>query len=85
MDTAKTYNGCANYATWNVALWIGDDYGLYCAARDFMAGYRGDNPYRDFINAYELAHDFTPDDVHWLDSGLSYDELNAFMRELVED
>ena len=83
MDTA--YNGWANYATWNVMLWIRNDYGLYSAARDFMRGYYHNDPYRDFINAYELSCDFTPDSVHWLDNALDYSELDEAMRELVEE
>lgn len=83
MDT--TYNGWTNYATWNVALWICNDYGLYSAARDFMRGYYHGEPYRDFINAYESGNDFTPDSVHWLDSELDYSELDETMRELVEE
>ena len=31
LDTS--YNGWANYETWNVALWINNDYDLYCMAR----------------------------------------------------
>jgi hypothetical protein len=32
METKNTYNGWKNRQTWNVALWIGNDYGIYMAA-----------------------------------------------------
>jgi hypothetical protein len=30
------YNGWTNYETWNVALWLGNDEGLYCAYREAL-------------------------------------------------
>ena len=33
--TAQTYNGWANYETWNVALWLGNDETMYNFARMF--------------------------------------------------
>lgn len=49
--TNKTYNGWKNWQTWNVALWLGNDEGLYRAAieaREAMKrdGYRGFNAER---------------------------------------
>ena len=29
MTNDKRYNGWANYATWNIPLWIDNEYGLY--------------------------------------------------------
>lgn len=36
--TDTTYNGYKNRKTWNVALWLGNDEGLYLLAREFMQG-----------------------------------------------
>jgi|6_EtaG_2_1085325.scaffolds.fasta_scaffold173593_2 hypothetical protein len=30
-----TYNGWKNRETWNVALWLGNEYVLYCAAKGY--------------------------------------------------
>ena len=35
MTTSETYNGWANYETWNVALWLGNDESMYNLARGF--------------------------------------------------
>ena len=40
--TDSTYNGWANFETWNVALWIGGDEGLYNFAKEFAS-------YDDFV------------------------------------
>lgn len=78
----EKYNGWKNRATWNVALWIGNDEGLYNAARDFMKRYHGQAPYAQFIRHMGLENQKTGDGIGWLSYRLSYRELNSMMREL---
>ena len=33
--TDTTYSGWKNYETWNVALWISNDKGLYSMAKEY--------------------------------------------------
>lgn len=84
------YNGWKNYETWNVALWIGNDEGLYNLAKEYS--YRG---YKSFVASLaEMAPDGTrdtpkpsicyqtPDGVAWNDSGLDIDALDEMIKEL---
>ncbi len=79
--TDTTYNGWTNHATWNVALWIGGDQGLYEFAK------RCEN-YEDFrFQLKEVSGDSsigyeTPDGVSWNDSGLNHNELDEMISEL---
>ena len=79
--TDTTYNGWTNYETWNVALWIGGDEGLYNFAKEFES-------YDDFVsNLKEVSGDSsigyqTPDGVAWNDSGLDHSELDEMLKEL---
>lgn len=38
--TTKTYNGHKNWNYWNVVLWIANDEGLYCFAKDCLRSHR---------------------------------------------
>jgi len=80
-----TYEGWKNRATWNVALFINNDYGLYMAAREFMRQYKGRKPYSDFVRRAGLTNARTMDNFKFNGSRLCYRELNSMMRELVED
>lgn len=85
----ETYNGWTNYETWNVALWIGNDEGLYNMAREYRT-----KGYKAFVDALRSL-DFenldgtkqlicieTPDGVAWNDSGLDIEALDEMMGEL---
>ena len=77
--TDTTCNGWKNHATWNVALWIGGDEGLYNFAKEFST-------YADFAEALrEMSGDLkfeTPDGVAWNDSGLDHSELDEMISDL---
>jgi len=71
-------NGWANHETWNVALYIQNDEGLYHMAREYRH-----HGYQSFAESLkELGSYETPDGVAWTDSALDYDELNEMLEEL---
>jgi hypothetical protein len=72
-----SYNGWKNHATWNVALWIGSDEGLYDFAKTCET-------YHDFVSQMRdlFASIETPDRVAWNDSALDFEELDEMISEL---
>ena len=75
--TDSTYNGWTNYQTWNVALWLGNDEGLYEMARHWA-----DHGYKSLSHMLIEFTPATPDGVAWDDKSLDIDELNEMMAEL---
>lgn len=79
--TDTTYNGWANHATWNVALWIQNDEGLYLFAQ-------AHEDYKSFVDELkETSGDSaigyqTPDGVAWNDSALDTPRLDELLDEL---
>lgn len=76
------YEGWKNYATWNVSLWLNNEYNIYTAAVEFMKDYKGRHPYKDFIVDCGLDAQRTPDKIKWAGKDLDYTALNQMMREL---
>lgn len=73
----ESYNGWKNYETWNVALWIQNDEGLYSYAKTFSRkGYQ-----KLAVELMENTNQ-TPDGVRWDDSNLDLDALNEMLGEL---
>ena len=75
--TAQTYNGWANYETWNVALWLGNNEVMYNFARGFA-----EHGYKSL--SHQLVETFgavTPDGVHWQDCELDIFALSDMLLE----
>ena len=70
----QTYNGWANYETWNVALWIQNDERLYHLAREC-----GD--YLEFAKIVWFDNK-TPDGVCYTNPKLDWNELNELIQDL---
>ena len=73
-----SYNGWTNYETWNVALWIGNDEGLYHMAKEFRH-----SGYKAFAQTMvECDCVCTPDGIEWLDTDINFCEMDEMLEEL---
>lgn len=79
--TNNTYNGWANYETWNVALWLNNDENLYFAMLDAIRN--GARTYEDVREVMGLTGE-TKDNVAWDDLALDVAELDAMIAETAE-
>ena len=80
------YNGWRNRQTWNVSMWLNNDYGIYTAAVKFMEKRKhpkANSHYLRFIKEQGLADERTPDRIKWLSNSLDYKALDEMMKELV--
>ncbi len=87
MTTSKVktdYNGWKNRQTWNVALWINNDYGLYQSAKEYVQSHPKERKlYAGFVKWAGLSDTSTPDNIKWNGSKLDYKRLNEMMRDLL--
>ena len=77
----ETYNGWANYETWNVALWMQNNQFLYNTAVACVE-YKNDDEtaYEKFIRNMHNVEKFTTNDgVRWDDEKINHDEINEMM------
>ena len=72
----ETVNGWTNYETWNVALWIQNEFEFYAVA---LAS--GD--YREFLAAIADSDVglTTPDGAPWSSSAINHAEIDAMIEE----
>ena len=76
--TDNTYNGWTNYSTWNVALYIQNDEGLYQWAKEYR--HHGYESFAETLS--ECGSQVTPDGVSWTHPELDTEELDEMMAEL---
>jgi len=70
------WNGYKSYETWNVALYICNDFTLYQAAKVCK-------DYKDFLGLItENGYTKTPDGVSYKDEKLFIEELNEVIKEI---
>ena len=85
---STTYNGWTNYETWNVSLYINNDYDLYkaaCSYVEFQEEVGQPVRYTGFLkNFSHMLGDYTPDGVSWNSLQLNTVELDEMLRELTD-
>ena len=82
--TQQTYNGWANYETWNVSLWIQNNQFLYNTAVACVeyCNPAFETPYEKFIrNMHNVDNFTTADSVAWDDELINHDEINEMMLD----
>ena len=87
----KTYNGWANYETWNASLWINNDEMLYAIAKACVNKSRlgmVDNAWQHFISLMTdpILNNIlskTGDGVAWNSEKINAEEMTDMMEELV--
>ena len=84
--TDTTYNGWSNFSTWNVALFINNEYQFYKAAQSYVSYQKElglDIKYKEYYQFFmTLLGTITPDGVSWTDPTIDEDEMNEMLEEM---
>lgn len=78
-----SYNGWKNYETWNVALWMNNDEGLYELVQ-IVANMEGDYDSFASIMLNDFGTETTPDGVTWDHPTLDYAALTQAIYETID-
>ena len=73
----KDFQGWANWETWNVALWIGNDESLYAAAKDCKGSYS-----KLIGILWDCGSRETPDGCRWDDLKIDAEAICKMMTDL---
>jgi len=86
MVADTTYNGWANYETWNASLWINNDEPMYRLAVAYVEQARRFGQkvsYDNLIPALEYNFgQMTPDGTRWMDGLIDTAEMDEMLEEL---
>ena len=86
--TATTFQGWANWETWNAALWIGNDEFLYNTAKACVTFRDGlETPWDKFVRCMTDGQigrhlEKTGDGLRWDDPAIDADEMNEMLWDL---
>ena len=86
-EAKATFNGWANYETWNISLYINNEYSLYKLACDWVAERKQLGlvvSYDAFIPVLEASSKITPDGVSWMEPLANTDELDEMLSDLTD-
>ena len=76
-----SYNGWRNYETWNVILWIGNDYPVYRASQGYKTYPQPYLSLRQDLRDGMLKCTQTGDGVSLWDEGLDIEAIDEIIKE----